>query len=181
MNERKPDELPVVAACSAGDWTDDFEEIDLWRADETRKPMLFASHKSATNRIASLQAENAKLRTVMIAAAEEIQAHWDAHCDAEGYGPQNLMRRLEEGIPAEYSYTAGAFEELKARAEAAEQQVQELREAIKAADDSLMVLEGIGLTYAMRVCRDDERLINLLLSITDEDAAIDAAKKGEAA
>lgn len=64
----------------------------------------------------ALQAENAKLKTVMVAAAEEIAAHWDAHCDAEGYGPQNLMRRLEEGIPAEYGYTAGAFAELKSAA-----------------------------------------------------------------
>lgn len=60
-------------------------------------------------RIAELERDNANLKTVMVAAAEEIHAHWDAHCDAEGYGPQNLMRRLEEGIPSEYGYTAGAF------------------------------------------------------------------------
>lgn len=68
--------------------------------------------------VAEARAEIAKLKTVMIAAAEEIAAHWEAHCDAEGYGPQNLMRRLEEGIPSEYGYTAGAFAELKAKAEA---------------------------------------------------------------
>ena len=68
--------------------------------------------------VADARAEIANLKTVMIAAAEEIAAHWDAHCDAEGYGPQNLMRRLEEGIPSEYGYTAGAFAELKAKAEA---------------------------------------------------------------
>ena len=28
------------------------------------------------------------------AAAAEIQKHYDAHCDAEGYGPCNLMARL---------------------------------------------------------------------------------------
>lgn len=55
-----------------------------------------------------------RLRSVMVAAAEEIAAHWDAHCDAEGYGPANLQRRLEEGIPSQYGYTAGAFAELKA-------------------------------------------------------------------
>lgn len=54
------------------------------------------------------------LKTVMVAAAEEIHTHWQAHCDAEGYGPQNLMRRLEEGIPSEYGYTAGAFAKLTA-------------------------------------------------------------------
>lgn len=61
-----------------------------------------------------LRAENAKLKTVMIAAAEEIHEHWDAHCDAEGYGPANLMRRLEDGIPSEYGYTAGSFNTLRA-------------------------------------------------------------------
>lgn len=64
------------------------------------------------------QRDNAKLRTVMIAAAEEISAHWDAHCDAEGYGPANLMHRLEQGIPSEYGYTPGAFAELKAERDA---------------------------------------------------------------
>ena len=56
------------------------------------------------------------LKTVMIAAAEEISKHWDAHCDDEGYGPVNLMRRLEEGIPAQYGYSAGDFRRLQERA-----------------------------------------------------------------
>ena len=64
-------------------------------------------------------AEIASLKTVMIAAAEEISEHWNAHCDAEGYGPQNLLRRLEEGIPSEYGYTAGAFAALRAERDAA--------------------------------------------------------------
>lgn len=74
-------------------------------------------HKSVAALVAkrdAAQRDNAKLRTVMIAAAEEISSHWDAHCDAEGYGPANLMHRLEEGIPSEYGYTAGAFAALKA-------------------------------------------------------------------
>lgn len=69
--------------------------------------------EEAADTIERLTRENAALKTVMIAAAEEIHAHWQAHCDADGYGPQNLMRRLEEGIPSEYGYTAGAFAELK--------------------------------------------------------------------
>jgi len=69
--------------------------------------------------IEALRKQIANLKTVMIAAAEEIHAHWDAHCDAEGYGPQNLMRRLEECIPSEYGYTAGAFEALRAAIDAA--------------------------------------------------------------
>ncbi len=71
-------------------------------------------HREASARIAELEAEVRNLKTVMVAAAEEIHQHWAAHCDAEGYGPQNLMRRLEEGIPSEYGYTAGAFVELRA-------------------------------------------------------------------
>jgi hypothetical protein len=77
--------------------------------------------------IERLRAEGAKLRTVMIAAAEEIHAHWDAHCDAEGYGPANLQRRLEDGIPSEYGYTAGAFAELKAEREALRKDAERLR------------------------------------------------------
>jgi hypothetical protein len=53
------------------------------------------------------------LKTVMIAAAEEISKHWDAHCDEEGYGPVNLLRRLESGIPAQYGYSAGDFLRLR--------------------------------------------------------------------
>ena len=81
---------------------------------------VFAENDAATLRmlVERLTAENANLRTVMIAAAEEIQAHWAAHCDAEGYGPANLMRRLEDGIPAEYGYTAGAFARLTAERDA---------------------------------------------------------------
>ena len=71
-----------------------------------------------TRAIESLSAQIATLKTVMIAAAEEIASHWQAHCDAEGYGPQNLLRRLEEGIPSEYGYTAGAFAALTAERDA---------------------------------------------------------------
>ena len=68
--------------------------------------------------IESQAAQIAALKTVMIAAAEEIASHWQAHCDAQGYGPQNLLRRLEEGIPSEYGYTAGAFAALTAERDA---------------------------------------------------------------
>lgn len=61
---------------------------------------------------AALKRDAINYRTVMIAAAEEIGAHWEAYCDTEGYGPRNLLRRLEEGIPVEYGYTAGAFKKL---------------------------------------------------------------------
>ena len=75
----------------------------------------------------SQAAQIAALKTVMIAAAEEIAAHWEAHCDAEGYGPQNLLRRLEEGIPSEYGYTAGAFAALTSERDALRADAERLR------------------------------------------------------
>jgi hypothetical protein len=71
--------------------------------------------------IEQLQAENERLRnqienlhSVMVRAAEEIAEHWQAHCDKDGLGPVNLLRRLEEGIPSEYAYKAGDFARLRA-------------------------------------------------------------------
>ena len=61
------------------------------------------------------QKEIENLKSVMVAAAEEISKHWDAHCDEEGYGPVNLLRRLEAGIPADYGYKAGDFYRLRSR------------------------------------------------------------------
>jgi hypothetical protein len=88
-------------------------------------------HAHAAAVSADLAAKNAKLKTVMIAAAEEIKAHWDAHCDADGYGPLNLMRRLEEGIPSQYGYTAGRFAELERERDALRQQLA-LAETVRA-------------------------------------------------
>ena len=79
---------------------------------------LQADHATATARIAELKADNENLRSVMIAAAEEIQEHWDAHCDSDGYGPANLMYRLEKGIPSEYAYKVGDFTRLRTEVEA---------------------------------------------------------------
>jgi hypothetical protein len=79
------------------------DELEMWTMGEP-----------AAAELRRLHAENEKLRSVMVAAAEEIHEHWDAHCDAEGYGPANLMHRLESGIPAEYRYKAGDFARLAA-------------------------------------------------------------------
>jgi len=64
-------------------------------------------------RIAELEAERDNLHTTMLAAAVEIQAHWDAHCDAEGYGPANLMHRLERGIASLYGYDAKTLQRVE--------------------------------------------------------------------
>lgn len=70
------------------------------------------AQNQAAAELRRLHQENEKLRSVMVAAAEEIHEHWDAHCDEEGYGPANLMHRLERGIAAEYGYQAGDFARL---------------------------------------------------------------------
>lgn len=70
------------------------------------------NRRKAAAELRRLYEENQRLKTVMIAAAEELAKHWEAHCDAEGYGPVNLLRRLEEGIASEYNYTAGSFARL---------------------------------------------------------------------
>ena len=93
--------------------------------------------------IAQLEAECERLRgeisdlhTTMMAAAVEIQEHWAAHCDEDGYGPNNLMYRLENGIAAQYGYTAQTIVRLEAErdtlaAPAAGQGVSALAEALE--------------------------------------------------
>ena len=63
-------------------------------------------HAHAAKVCAEKDAEIVNLHTVMMAAAVEITEHWDAHCDGEGYGPANLVRRLENGFPEQYGYDA---------------------------------------------------------------------------
>jgi len=47
--------------------------------------------------------ENRKLTSMCRAAAEEIEDHWEAHCNEEGYGPINLVSRLNGKLkPALY-------------------------------------------------------------------------------
>lgn len=75
--------------------------------------------KAMAAEVDKLQSEIENLHSVMVAAAEEIHEHWQAHCDEDGYGPANLMHRLEKGIPAEYAYKAGDFERLMKERDAA--------------------------------------------------------------
>ncbi len=75
--------------------------------------LAFEDLQNAAAELRRLHEENKKLKTVMVAAAEEISSRWDAHCDEEGYGPVNLLRRLEEGVAVDYWYTAGAFLDLE--------------------------------------------------------------------
>ncbi|PPC84626.1 MAG: hypothetical protein CTY38_00850 [Methylotenera sp.] len=91
-----------------------------------------AASKSSAQRIqeleslnASLQAENANLRTVMMAGAVEITEHWDAHCDEDGCGPANLVSRLENGFPEQYGYDAETVVRM-------EKQIDDLRAQVSA-------------------------------------------------
>lgn len=75
-----------------------------------RLEYAFLGYQAAQARIEALEKKIDDLKTVMVAAAEEIYEHWDAHCDKEGYGPANLMNRLERGLASTYScYSPGAF------------------------------------------------------------------------
>lgn len=68
-----------------------------------------------------VERENEMLREVLVAGAEELAEHWDAHCDAEGYGPTNLERRMLECLAVSYpGYSVGAFADLSAKLEEAE-------------------------------------------------------------
>ena len=98
------------------------DRLDLYAAGDDHQ----RDTEQASAELRRLHEENQRLKTVMIAAAEELAKHWEAHCDAEGYGPVNLLRRLEKGIAAEYGYTAGSFARLN-------EVNQELLEALKVA------------------------------------------------
>lgn len=56
-----------------------------------------------------LRQENIRLRTIMLAAHDEITEFWAAHCDPEGYGPQSLVRHLRDGT----GYYPGMLDRLK--------------------------------------------------------------------
>ena len=66
-----------------------------------------------------LEGENERLRTTLVAGAELIKENWSKLCDKEGYGPQNLLLRMDgtlnsSGYP---SYSSGEFERLRKRCE----------------------------------------------------------------
>lgn len=144
------------------------EHATALREKEEEIARLLEERTKARESALKLFSEITTLKTVMIAAAEEIHEHWDAHCDAEGYGPANLMRRLEEGIPSEYGYTAGAFAQLKQRAEAAEERIRALEKLREAVEPMMAALSYHGQMSA----RGD-----LVSKVMDALAAIDAELK----
>lgn len=78
--------------------------------------------------VAARDAEINNLHTVMMAAAVEINEHWGAHCDEEGYGPENLVRRLETGYPEQYGYDSQTVVRMEKRIVELETSLKESRE-----------------------------------------------------
>ena len=87
-------------------WLQRIDEKDIEELLRSHRGVMrdFARWVSEPGKVLALQEEvtrllqeNLRLRTVMLAAHEEITEHWEAHCDAEGFGPQSLVRHLKEG------------------------------------------------------------------------------------
>lgn len=120
--------------------------------------------------IVKLKADIANYLTVAMAAAVEIQEHWDAHCDAEGYGPVNLMRRLENGFPAQYGYTAKSLIEAEAERDALKADALRYR-WLREQEDTAPVFCMYGKNGRWGECGHSEIYGDLL------DSTIDAAMK----
>ena len=60
--------------------------------------------------ISDIEAENIVLRSMCYRAALEIESQWEHHCDEDGYGPVNLIRRLK-GTFGHDLYAAGVSDE----------------------------------------------------------------------
>ena len=82
------------------------------------------AEKQLEKKVELLEAKVMLLQSTCIAAAEEIKGHWNAHCDKDGYGPNNLLFRLENGVGGFYpGYMPGQFTQLENR-------IEELKESI---------------------------------------------------
>ena len=85
---------------------------DPYNKPYTMNVMVYIEHNSdelltILQEYKGLKEERDKLKTVMMAAAVEIAEHWKDHCDKDGYGPVNLLRRLQKGLTGGgYAYTA---------------------------------------------------------------------------
>lgn len=93
-------------------------EVD-YHDDPDGKYVLASDYDALVEECERLRGEVRDLHTTMMAAAVEIQGHWAAHCDEEGYGPANLMHRLEHGIASQYGYNAETVVRMEAQRDAA--------------------------------------------------------------
>ena len=101
---------------------DEVAELDICESDDG----TFVKYDDVTAIIDGLRGEVTDLHTTMMAAAVEIQEHWAAHCDEEGYGPANLMHRLERGIASQYGYSAETLVRLESQRDQQAQRIGEL-------------------------------------------------------
>lgn len=118
-------------------------------------------YEDAQRAIAELREEISDLHTTMMAAAVEIQEHWQAHCDEEGYGPANLMHRLERGIAAQYGYTAQTVVQIEAERDTLRQQLAERDATIARLEAGIPRIQEQS--HQMRQQRD--RLAGLLADV----------------
>ena len=93
--------------------------------------------------IDGLRGEVADLHTTMMAAAVEIQEHWAAHCDEEGYGPANLMHRLERGIASQYGYSAETLVRLESQRDQHAKRIGELEGLLRHAQKQVPTGSGL--------------------------------------
>lgn len=121
----KPDKEAIL-----NKWLDQCFENGTLHFDSIGK-ILEAMDEFSASQNSELNEQIKKLQSTCLAAAEEIQSKWDAHCDNEGYGPANLMRRLENGIGDYYSgYNAGQFTKLQSTIEQKSQFIEKLKQDI---------------------------------------------------
>lgn len=71
---------------------------------EAERDALVRAEEAADRHIDRIESENARLRddvarlrSIMLAAAEEIEEVYDAHRDPDGFGPETLLRALRSG------------------------------------------------------------------------------------
>jgi hypothetical protein len=73
----------------------------MWRVAPADLVALLGEVDRLRLRVSALEIAVELWESTGAAAADEIEAFWSAHCDADGYGPVNLVRRLR-GKPQNY-------------------------------------------------------------------------------
>jgi len=73
----------------------------MWRVAPADLVALLGEVDTLRLRVSALEIAVVLWESTGATAADEIEAFWSAHCDADGYGPVNLVRRLR-GKPQNY-------------------------------------------------------------------------------